>query len=64
MLANRIGNALYYGVFRRNSTFLLAVFASAWVFESVFDNATASFMNHYNKGRTLQEVLPSFVEQE
>ncbi|AET40968.1 ubiquinol--cytochrome-c reductase subunit 9 Ecym_7117 [Eremothecium cymbalariae DBVPG len=47
---------LYNILFKRNSVFVGTIFASAFVFQAVFDNAVTSWYESHNKGKLWKDV--------
>lgn len=56
-----IYSSIYNTVFKRNSTFVASVFASAFVFQVVFDEAVTSWYVNRNKGKLWADLKPKVL---
>ncbi|CAG8510492.1 2407_t:CDS:2 [Ambispora leptoticha] len=53
---NRFSRIAYQGIFRRNSVFLVGIFATAFTFELVFDTVADKVWDNLNKGKQWKDI--------
>ncbi|TFK27055.1 ubiquinol-cytochrome C reductase [Coprinopsis marcescibilis] len=59
-----IGNALYHGIFKRNSVFVTTVFVGAFTFGIGFDTGVTKFYDHWNKGKQWKDIRHKYATEE
>ncbi|KAK9472145.1 ubiquinol-cytochrome C reductase [Dipodascopsis tothii] len=59
-----LATSLYNSVFRRNSTFVASIFASAFVLDSVMDISFQKFWDSQNAGKQWKDIRHQYVEAE
>ncbi|KAI5845628.1 cytochrome b-c1 complex subunit 9 [Morchella snyderi] len=59
-----ISSAIYNAIFRRNYVFVGSVFAGAFAFEILFDQATDKLWDNLNRGRQWKDIRHRYVEEE
>ncbi|CAB4374779.1 ubiquinol-cytochrome C reductase [Rhizophagus irregularis] len=58
----KYSRGVYRTLFRRNSVFLLGIFASAFAFEMAFDSATDRWWDRINKGKQWKDIKDRFSQ--
>ncbi|KAM8961182.1 cytochrome b-c1 complex subunit 9 [Pelodytes ibericus] len=58
------GSFLYKSVFRRTSTFALAVVVGVLVFERGFEQGTEELYNHLNRGKLWKDIKHKYEKEE
>ncbi|RPB10006.1 ubiquinol-cytochrome C reductase [Morchella conica CCBAS932] len=59
-----ISTSIYNALFRRNYVFVGSVFAGAFAFEILFDQATDKLWDNMNKGRQWKDIRHRYVQEE
>ncbi|CCG83488.1 Predicted protein [Taphrina deformans PYCC 5710] len=57
-----LSSAVYNTVFKRNSVFIGAVFATGFVFKISFDVLTTSIWDRVNAGKQWKDIRGKYVE--
>ncbi|KAI9296805.1 ubiquinol-cytochrome C reductase [Neoconidiobolus thromboides FSU 785] len=60
---NKLSKPIYNTLFKRNSVFLIGVFASAFAFEVVFDRATDKVWDSLNRGKQWKDIEHKYTEE-
>ncbi|KIY45845.1 ubiquinol-cytochrome C reductase, partial [Fistulina hepatica ATCC 64428] len=55
---------LYNTLFKRNSVYVSAIFAGAFLFGVGFDVGVTSFLDHWNKGKQWKDIRHRYVTDE
>ncbi|KAG4303591.1 hypothetical protein PCANB_000248 [Pneumocystis canis] len=58
----RISSQIYQSIFRKNSVFIGAIFASAFIFKIAFDRGTQAIWDYINKDKQWKDVRRHYIE--
>ncbi|KAI8812679.1 cytochrome b-c1 complex subunit 9 [Cladochytrium replicatum] len=62
-MASAFIRGLYSTIFRRTSTFTVAVIGAAFVAEAVIDSGTDAVWDRINKGRQWKDIRNLYIEK-
>ncbi|CUS07783.1 unnamed protein product, partial [Tuber aestivum] len=58
-----LSQSIYNAIFRRNHVFVGTVFAGAFAFEILFDQATDRVWDNLNRGRQWKDIRARYVQE-
>ncbi|CAZ86555.1 unnamed protein product [Tuber melanosporum] len=58
-----LSQSIYNTIFRRNYVFVGSVFAGAFAFEILFDQATDRVWDNLNRGRQWKDIRAKYVQE-
>ncbi|RPA91921.1 hypothetical protein L873DRAFT_253147 [Choiromyces venosus 120613-1] len=61
---HKLSQSIYNAIFRRNYVFVGAVFAGAFAFEIMFDQATDRIWDNINRGRQWKDIRARYVQED
>jgi len=59
-----LSNLFYNSIVKRNSVFVSAIFAGAFVFGVGFDVGVQSFWDNWNKGRQWKDIRANYIQDD
>ncbi|TPX58602.1 hypothetical protein PhCBS80983_g03036 [Powellomyces hirtus] len=63
-MASAIARTTYNLFFRRSSSYMVGIFASAFAFEIAFDGAADRLWDSVNKGRQWKDIRSKYIEEQ
>ncbi|CAG8580459.1 11786_t:CDS:2 [Funneliformis mosseae] len=58
----KFSRSVYRTIFRRNSVFMVGIFATAFAFEMAFDTATDRWWDRMNKGKQWKDIKDRYSQ--
>ncbi|KAI9102682.1 cytochrome b-c1 complex subunit 9 [Phlyctochytrium arcticum] len=61
-MASALAKQTYNVFFRRSSSYVLGIFASAFVFEMAFDSVSDRIWDSVNRGRQWKDIRDKYIQ--